>query len=173
MSKWEIIQTLLTLVVLIVAVICFALDIFEDKTSKKTYILIAITVLSIIFIFYGEYKKDSQEWVIDKKPYNVEKIVSLNDNNMVEGKITGGRYAIRGYIGETLYYQYMVQLNNGGYVANKVKANETILYYSKDNYRVEWYKKKKKWLYFEEEEIYHKIFIPEDSIADEYSIDLE
>lgn len=32
--------------------------------------------------------------------------------------------------------------------------------------------KKKKWMYFEMEKIYNKIYIPEGSIIDEFSIDL-
>ena len=78
----------------------------------------------------------------------------------------------RGYIEESLYYQYMVQLNNGGFVANKVNSANATLFYTEDNYRIEWYIKTKSWLYWKEERVYNKIYIPEGSITDDYSIDL-
>ena len=78
----------------------------------------------------------------------------------------------RGYIEQKLYYQYMVELDNGGFVANKVNSANATLFYTEDNYRVEWYTKNKKWLYWEMEGIYNKIYIPEGSITDDYSVDL-
>ena len=81
-------------------------------------------------------------------------------------------YLRRGYFEEDLYYQYMVQLNNGGFVANKVNSSNATLYYAEDDFRVEWYIQKKKWLYWEIERTYNKIYIPEGSIADDYSVDL-
>lgn len=93
----------------------------------------------------------------------------MGDSNLTSGTF----YLRRGNINEDLYYQYMVKLSSGGFVANKVKASNTTLYYDTDNYRVEWYTRSKKWLYFEIEETANKIYIPEGSITDQYSIDLE
>ena len=63
-------------------------------------------------------------------------------------------------------------MNDGGFVANKVNSNQATIYYDTNNYRVEWYIKRKKWMYFEMEKIYNKIYIPEGSIIEEFSIDL-
>ena len=70
------------------------------------------------------------------------------------------------------YYQYMKK-EGLGFKAGKVKADKTTLYYDDENYRVECYEKTKKWLYFETSEYYYKIYIPEGSIAEDYSVDLE
>ena len=88
---------------------------------------------------------------------------------MVNGKF----YLRHGHIEENLYYQYMVKLNKSGFIANKVKADNAMLYYSDDNFRVEWYAKERHWLWFQQKETYNKIYIPEGSISEEYSIDLK
>lgn len=127
-----------------------------------------ITVVSFVFLIFGGYKCEKSTWNYPDKPYSTEHIASLNDSNMVNGRF----YLRRGYIEENLYYQYMVKLN-GGFVANKVKSNNATLYCSDDNFRVEWYEKERHWLWFQQKETYNKIYIPNGSISEEYSVDLE
>ena len=127
-----------------------------------------ILVTSMAFYIVGATKCEKSAWVVDDDPYSVEKIISLKDNNLTYGRM----YLRRGYFEENLYYQYMVQLNNGGFIANKVNSSNATLYYAKDDFRVEWYMQKKKWLYWEIERTYNKIYIPEGSITDDYSVDL-
>ena len=145
----------------------------EDETgvnsSFKTFIIsLFITVASFVFFIFGCYKCEKSTWNYSDKPYSTEYIASLNDSNMVNGRF----YLRRGYIEENLYYQYMVKLN-GGFVANKVKSNNATLYYSDDNFRVERYEKERHWLWFQQKETYNKIYIPNGSISEEYSVDLE
>lgn len=145
----------------------------EDETgvnsSFKTAITsLFITVVSFVFFIFGCYKCEKATWNYQDKLYSTEYIASLNDSNMVNGRF----YLRRGYIEENLYYQYMVKLN-GGFVANKVKSNNATLYYSDDNFRVEWYEKERHWLWFQQKETYNKIYIPNGSISEEYSVDLE
>lgn len=145
----------------------------EDGTgvnsSFKTFITsLFITVVSFVFFIFGCYKCEKSTWNYPDKPYSTEYIASLNDSNMVNGRF----YLRRGYIEENLYYQYMVKLN-GGFVANKVKSNNATLYYSDDNFRVEWYEKERHWLWFQQKETYNKIYIPNGSISEEYSVDFE
>lgn len=145
----------------------------EDETgvnsSFKIFITsLFITVASFVFFIFGCYKCEKSTWNYPDKPYSTEYIASLNDSNMVNGRF----YLRRGYIEENLYYQYMVKLN-GGFVANKVKSNNATLYYSDDNFRVEWYEKERHWLWFQQKETYNKIYIPNGSISEEYSVDLE
>lgn len=151
------------------AISCF---IFVDETNIKfiifAYIFLFISVSSTIFLFIGDDKMESSSWQYGEEPYSTEHIVALSDNNMISGKF----YIRSGYIDENLYYQYLVKLNSGGFVANKVKASNTTLFYDTDNYRVEWYTRTKKWLYFEKKENYVKIYIPEDSISSDFSVDL-
>lgn len=127
-----------------------------------------VMIALIVFLFIGNSKCEKSEWIYSKTPYSVEKIVSLNDSNQINGKF----YMKCGYIEEDLYYQYMVKLNNGGFVANKVKSENATLYYDDNNYRVEWYTRTKKWFYFKREETQIKIYIPEGSISEDYLIDL-
>lgn len=140
----------------------------NDKEFNIGAISFFVCIASIVFFFIGQIKCEKSEWIINKVPYATEKIVALNDNNLTSGRF----YLRRGYFSEDLYYQYMVDVGNGGFKANKVKSDNAILYYDTENYRVEWYKKTKSWLYFEVEQIYHEIYIPEGSIATDYSIDL-
>lgn len=138
----------------------------DDSKISTNFLLSLIPVAILIFgCIYTSYKN----WEPISEPYATEYIECLKDNNMINGY----RSLRRGYVNENLYYQYIVKKKDGGFVANKVKASEATLYYSKDNYRVEWYKKYKKFLWFEREEKFNKIYIPEGSISDEYTVDLE
>lgn len=139
-----------------------------DSSFKIFIISLLITIMSMVFLIFGGYKCEKSTWNYSDKPYSTEYIASLNDSNMVNGRF----YLRRGYIEENLYYQYMVKLN-GGFVANKVKSNNATLYYSDDNFRVEWYEKERHWLWFQQKETYNKIYIPNGSISEEYSVDLE
>ena len=55
------------------------------------------------------------------------------------------------------------------------KAREDIatIYISDGSYRVEWYEMERHWLWFDDERSICKIYVPEDCIKEEYSIDLE
>lgn len=144
----------------------------KNKKLNNNDKTILISLILTIFLFgtymYGFNRCEKSKWMIRDIPYSTEKIISMNDNNIIHGRF----YLRHGSIDEDLYYQYIVQLDNGGFVANKVNSKQAIIYYDSDNYRVEWYIKKKKWMYFEMEEIYNKIYIPKGSIIDEFTIDL-
>ena len=142
---------------------------WEQKYLKRMVISGIIFGVVLSFFICICKKLDNAPWQGEDKPVAVENIVALNDNNLV----TGRYYVHRGYIDQDLWYQYMVKLNDGGFVANKVSSKDTTLYHSDNNYRVEWYTKKKHWLCFSREENYHKIFIPQGSITDDYSVDLK
>lgn len=142
----------------------------RDGIHINGYLVISVTVLYILLISFfiiGEKQVDKQPW--NHETYATEHIIALQDNNQMNGRF----YSRRGYIGEHLYYQYMVDIGNGGYKANKVKADTTTLYYDDNNCRVEWCKKERHWLYFSETEKYQKIYVPEGSITDDYVIDLQ
>lgn len=167
------IHLFLIAVSLIVLIVLLIMGLVEPELPEKICIsMIAISLFLVIFLpvflFIGIQKCEKSEWVVSDEPYATEKIAALNDNNLTNGKF----YLRSGRFEEDLYYQYMVELSDDGFATNKVKASNVTLYYDTDNYRVEWYTKSKKWLYFEEKETYCKIFVPEGSITDEYSIDL-
>lgn len=139
----------------------------NDKAIGAGLTMLGLAAALLIFFIVGTYKCDKLPWIVADEPYAVESIVSLGDNNMANGRY----YMRRGYIESDLYYQYMVDVGDG-FKANKVRSNNATLYYADGNYRVEWYTRTKKWLYFTQEGTIHKIYIPEGSITDEYSVDL-
>ena len=152
-----------------VFLICAYFDDYTNSTSGYSAgITTIIYIFLLVFLLVGLEKLDKQSWNYSA-PYATEKIVSLNDSNQINGKF----HLRRGYIGEKLYYQYMVDLGSGGYKANKVGADNTTLFYDDDTCRVEWYEKERHWLYFSETEKYQKIYVPEGSITDDYVIDLQ
>lgn len=152
----------------LISSLSFMLD-DRDKIAEKVSSISGITFIALFaFFIFGLENCENSDWIISDTPYATEKIVALNDNNMMNGRV----YLRSGYIEEDLYYQYIVQLNNGGFVSNKVKSANATLFYDTDNYRVEWYTKTRQWLYFKNEVTYVEIYIPEGSITMDYSIDL-
>ena len=138
-----------------------------DENTKIAPVLIISAILVFSFIF-GSIKSDNAHWEYSNEPYKIERIAALNDNNLMHGRF----YLRSGYIDEDLYYQYIIK-SGSGFNTSRVKASDATLYYDADNYRVEWYKAEKGWLYFRESKSYAKIYIPEGSISNDYTVDLE
>lgn len=159
------------LAIIILMIVCFTaslIELFEDSSGIFSFVCLVLLIVLFVFFMFGRTKCEKSKWIYSDTPYATERIVSLNDNNMMNGRI----YLRSGYIEEDLYYQYIVRLNNGGFVSNKVKSSNATLFYDTDNYRVEWYKKTRGWLYFKDEVTYVEIYIPEGSITIDYSVDL-
>lgn len=145
----------------------------KNKNSKYASVWALICLISMIMIFFVGYKFDTKPYTYPKEPTSIEYINALSDNQEVNGRIRGSRYVIRGYFNEKLYYSYMVDVGNGGKKANKVPSDETTVYETDKNYRVEWYTGHKEFLGLKGQKTYWKIYIPVGSITDDYSIDLE
>lgn len=158
-------------VVLCIALLILSLFITNNKISVAVVLTgLFIIVFSFVISLIAAFNLEKLTWKCDKIPYKTQEIVSLGDSSEVNGRI----YARRGYVGERLYYHYIVERPNGGFVTDKVKANDAVLYYSDDDFRVEWYKLRRKWwIFYEERENYAKIYIPEGSITDDFRVDLE
>jgi hypothetical protein len=156
-----------------IAFLCI-IEVISVKQRKEKVEWIFITSISIILsiLLITVYTKATRttEKVIEEEPYAVEHIVALNDTDSIEGKF----YMRRGYINESLYYQYMVQLSNGGFKANRVSSDITTLFYADSNYRVEWYRYTQGILYFKSHGTCIEIYIPRGSISEDvYSVDLK
>lgn len=170
---------LIIMVVSLIGAISYALDgMFgrkedENKNSKYASISILICIISIVMFFFVSYKFDTKPYIYPKEPTSIEYITALSDNQEINGKIRRSRYAIRGYFNEELYYSYMVDVGNGGKKSNKVPSNNTTIYETDRNYKVEWYTGHKEFLGLKGQKTYWKIYIPVGSITDEYNIDLE
>lgn len=155
-------------ILLLVALVIFLFT--ESKILEyiaKTLGIVLCT--SIVLMFVCVIGTNMKSWSYDKEPWYSEKIVAVKDNNITQGKI----YYRHGYIDEELYYQYIEELKNGGYQADRVKASITTIYYDNENPRVDWYKKRKKFLWCEITEPFYKMYVPEGSIISDFSIDLE
>jgi len=144
----------------------------EDKAGEDifiSFISIIVCVISIVLLGIGLYKSDKAIWALDKEPYATENIIALSDNNLTHGRL----YLRKGYLNESLYYQYMVDLGDGGMINNKVAAQSATVYYDNDTSRVEWYHREKHWLWFKYKSVCHKIYIPKGSVSEEFNIDLK
>ena len=107
---------------------------------------------------------------VSETPYTVEQIVAIKDNSQIEGKI----YLRRGYIFETMYYNYLAETSDGGYVSERVATSKVTIYIDNDNPRVEWYSNTQTWwVFYQELKPICKIYVPDGAIANDYSIDLE
>lgn len=98
-----------------------------------------------------------------------EHIVALSNDRDTQGKF----YMRSGYIETVPYYYYMVS-TGGGYAMNKVPAmyDTTTVYYTDGDFRVEWYKQEKRLLLDHDTITTYKIYIPNNSIDETFSISL-
>lgn len=143
----------------------------KDKAGEDiliVFISLIVCIVSTVFICVGIYKSDKAIWISDKESFTTEKIIALSDNNLTHGRL----YLRKGYLNESLYYQYMVDLGDGGMINNKVSAQTATIYYDDSNPRVEWYHREKHWLWFKYKSVCHKIYIPKGSVSEDFNIDL-
>lgn len=154
----------------IVAGVVFAIDATDALPAWISVIVsMGLTLGLGAFFVVGGVCLNYAEPVIDEEPYEVEYIVALNDNNLIAGR----SYVRRGHVDESLHYQYMVQLEDGSLKAAEVPADNTTLFYATENYRVEKYHETKKWLYFETQSTQIKIYIPKDTVLEQFGVQLE
>ena len=115
-----------------IAWIVFIFDVTLDCEECPKYIKILniCAITFIIFSLIAFYKVETANVIWEENPYSTEHIIALNDGSQIHGHF----YLTGGHIDEDLYYQYIVDLGNGGYVANKVKASNAIIYYDNSNY---------------------------------------
>ena len=139
----------------------------EIEINISSFFLVGCVVI-VLFTFVAECVLDTKEYKYDKDPYSTQYIISLNDNSMIHGRF----YLRRGYMDEEMYYQYLMKWN-GGYKLNQVKASNATIYEADNNYRVEWYKGYRSWLWFTDTTKIQKIYIPKGSIKESFNIDLE
>lgn len=135
-----------------------------SKTWKIFWLLFSLIVITGFVLDITSYKS---EYTHTKTA--TEHIVALNDNPGIK---SNRYYARRTYIESTLYYNYMVKLPDS-YIANQIPAKSARIYETDNNYRVEWWKKEKGYLFAKTSKKYWKLYIPQNSIVSEYEIDLQ
>ena len=131
--------------------------------------LIALIILILNTIVFSIVFDCNATSIVSETPYHTEQIAAIKDNSQIEGKI----YLRRGYISETMYYNYLAETSDGGYVSERVAASNATIYID-NNPRIEWYSNTQTWWVFSREsEPICKIYVPDEAIANDYSIDLE
>lgn len=64
----------------------------SDKETEEAIGFIvwtfAICILSLTICLFGEWKVNKSSWNVSESPNAIEHIVSLNDNNLVNGRFT-------------------------------------------------------------------------------------
>ena len=140
----------------------------EEKdidTFIKIYSIISILCL-IITIGVDVYSA-TDKWTSTQTA--TEYIVALQDESLINGKF----YLRSGSINQKDYYKYLVKLKSGGYKANQIPANQTTIYITDNNFRVEWYERERGLGLSNKTEKFWYIYIPENAIIYDFNIDLQ
>lgn len=137
----------------------------DINTFMKIYSIFSILCLGIA-IGVDVYSA-TDKWTSTQTA--TEYIVALQDENLINGKF----YLRSGSVNQKDYYKYLVKLKFGGYKANQIPANQTIIYITDNNFRVEWYKRERGLGFSKETEKFWYIYIPENAIIYDFNIDLQ
>lgn len=167
---------MLILVFLAIDVIGLVASMFwdEDEHPIIVKIMIVITVSGLIAtiiasIFYTNSIGDSTKCTANQT------IVNLKDNRDIKGQF----FMRRGYIDTEAYYYYYYITDTGSYRENKIRADKCEIVYTNSTPHIEIYQTPDEnllnyWLlYLLESDEYYKIYVPEGSITDDFSIDME
>jgi hypothetical protein len=145
---------------------------FESNKTNLMVCLSGLTILILSIVFMDALNKEFDAIPYENKYESTEYIMSLEDNFNTNGHIYG-KYCSRGYVNEDLYYSYMVILSDGGFISNKIPSDQTKVYETNDNFRVECYVKSKSWLGMKDSIKFWKMYIPKDSMTENFDIDLK
>lgn len=104
---------------------------------------------------------------------NSQALVALKDNNTISGRFFLGS----GSINSTQYYYYAAE-NERGIKVDKVATSKCYIQYANSDYRIEWYEpvfkdKWRNWFAVQMKDQYCIVYIPDGSITEEFSVDLE
>lgn len=153
----------------ILFVVALALVIEDEDEGKFTTQEAICAIASLVCFILPVFGVCSTNFVYEDKPYSIEHLVALQDNNLMNGHA----YAHRTYINEEMWYQYMVKLKDGSMTMNRIKAEGTKVYYS-DEPMVKWYHGKQKlWIFYWNTPSKQELYIPEGTVQEEYNIDLQ
>lgn len=155
------------------------------------YGFITIAVVFVISMFFNlAVPMNNYEFTDKAILKDMTEIKCLNDNLDTEGRITGNIFITSGTIENNQYYYYMHKTDNG-LKADKIAADDTYVVEidtNKETPRVESYVYEGKvnetlmfWLTYQWGGdydtkyifAYYKLYVPENSITSEYSIDLK
>ena len=147
----------------------FFLDSDIEEKDIDTFIKIysIISTLCLIITIGTDVYSATDKWTSTQTA--TEYIVALQDESLINGKF----YLRSGSINQKDYYKYLVKLKSGGYKANQIPANQTTIYITDNNFRVEWYERERGLGLSNETEKFWYIYIPENAIIYDFNIDLQ
>lgn len=147
----------------------FFLDSDIEEKDIDTFIKIysIISTLCLIITIGTDVYSATDKWTSTQTA--TEYIVALQDESLINGKF----YLRSGSINQKDYYKYLVKLKSGGYKANQIPANQTTIYITDNNFRVEWYERERGLGLSNKTEKFWYIYIPENAIIYDFNIDLQ
>ena len=128
-------------------------------------VLFALYISLIPMTFIAAYNIGGVKWSATLD--NSKQLIAIKDNNLMR---------IHGYkrinIDEALYYQFLYINASGEILQYDIPAKSTSIVYAADNYRIDTYKLKRKWLLWWQTDKKYILYIPEGSVTNYYNIDL-
>lgn len=159
----------LTVICMIVALFGFLICWVEDS-YKGTGIWFAVLIIGFFLCLYPACRIEKTPYERPDKPYVTHEIMCLADNNMLSGRI----YLRSGYINENHHYLYGYKTASGGMKTQKVRADTAVVYFNDDvNPSAKWYEETRRLWFLTDTRITCDIYVPTDSLAADYTIDLQ
>ena len=157
--------TILTVIFLLSALF-YSLD--EHRKSARLCLILAFCTLAAGF--HQTFTIENMSYEREDTPYMTHEILALSDGTMASGRI----YLRSGYFEEKYGYLYGYKTTNGGMKTQKVDGAIAEVFFSDDIVPcAKWYKESRSYLLRSDVRYTCDIFIPTDSLAADYSIDLE
>lgn len=126
-----------------------------------------LTVFAFIpMTFVADYQLSKIPWEISN--VKTEYLLSARDNNVINGNVKIHRTRID----EKLYYQYYAIRKGGEYYSGQIRSDLTSVFYD-DTPRIETYSLKRKWLLWFQDDIRYKMYVPQNSLSEDFEFDLE
>ena len=157
----------------------------EEKPLGKGLTLLGFVIFALVGVLIGFVGSVFTGSILYKSINNTEEYyTSWNITAMQDNLNTHGRFYIRsGYIETDLYYYYFYSTKDG-LKNDYVPANKTYLNYTTDEPHIErytrrWNKSWIKWFTFVDaqdyatNDVYYKAYVPEGSVDQSFSIDLQ
>lgn len=138
---------------------------YQKIVSIFSTIFILIPVAFIPLTFVADYQLSNTDW--ETESIKTEYLLSAKDNNLIVGN--GGFRRVR--ISEELYYQYYAIGSNNGYYSKQIRASLTDVFFD-DTPRVETYNIKRNWLVWFQRDVRYKLYVPQNSLTQEFELDL-
>lgn len=164
-------EGLIILILIIGATVGFVLLIAltEEESKRIGYFGVALLITSLFMLIYPSYKLAQIEYV-RPKPYVTHQVMALADGNMMTGRI----YLRSGYINENHHYLYGYKTVDGGMKTQKVLADTATVFFD-DSVKpcAKWYKEEKHFWYMSAERYACEIYVPSNSLAADFTIDLK